>query len=39
MFGGDDKIRWKQLDDALVIYLPDELPQWKVSGFKIEFRK
>jgi len=39
LYGGEDRIKWKQLDDALVIFLPDDLPQWKVTGFKIEFRK
>lgn len=39
VLGIDEKINWKQLDDVLVISLPSKLPDWKVVGFRIEFRK
>ena len=39
VLGSDEKIKWKQLDDALVISLPAKLPDWKVVAFRIEFRK
>ena len=39
MVGSDVKIRWKQQADALVIKKPSKLPGWKVTGFKIEFKK
>lgn len=37
MLGSDEKMKWKQEDDALVISKPPDLPGWKVVGFKIEF--
>ncbi len=39
MLGGDEKLNWKQQDDALVISKPSDLPEWKVVVLKIEFRK
>lgn len=39
MLGSADKINWKQQDDALTIIMPAKLPDWKVVGFKIEFRR
>jgi alpha-L-fucosidase len=38
MFGSNDKIRWKQNTDALVISKPVKMPVWQVTGFKIEFK-
>jgi alpha-L-fucosidase len=39
MLGSEEKIRWKQNDESLQITLPAKLPEWKVIGFRIEFRK
>jgi alpha-L-fucosidase len=39
ILGSEEKIKWKQQDDALVITLPAKLPGWKVVAFRIEFRK
>lgn len=39
LLGKDTRLKWKQQNDALVIDLPAELPDWRVTGFKIEFRK
>lgn len=36
MLGSNQKLQWKQEDDALVITLPAELPAWKVVGLKIK---
>lgn len=38
MLGVDEKLRWKQQDDALIISKPSKLPDWKVIAFKIGFR-
>lgn len=38
MLGSEEKIMWKQQDDALVITLPEKFPQWKVVAFKIELK-
>jgi alpha-L-fucosidase len=38
MPGSEEKIKWKQQDDALVITLPEKLPQWNVVAFKIELK-
>jgi alpha-L-fucosidase len=39
LLGSDEKISWKQQDDALIINIPAELPSWRVLGFRIQFRK
>ena len=39
MLGSNEKLKWKQEDDALVITKPVKLPSWKVRGFKIAFKK
>jgi alpha-L-fucosidase len=39
MFGGSEKISWKQTADGLVIKKPVKMPAWQVVGFKIEFKK
>jgi alpha-L-fucosidase len=39
MLGSKEKLQWKQEDDALVIAKPANLPTWKVSSFKITFKK
>ena len=39
MLGGKEKLNWKQESDALVIAKPAKLPEWQVTGFKIEFKK
>jgi alpha-L-fucosidase len=38
MLGSDEKLKWKQGSDELVINKPGQLPEWKVIGFKIDFR-
>jgi alpha-L-fucosidase len=38
MLGSEEKLKWKQQDDALVITLPSKLPEWKVVCFKIELK-
>ena len=38
MLGSEEKMKWDQKDDALVIDKPDKLPDWQVVTFKIEFR-
>jgi alpha-L-fucosidase len=39
MLGSDEKLDWDQADDALLIKKPENLPDWKVTGFRIVFRK
>jgi alpha-L-fucosidase len=39
LLGSDEKLKWKQGDEALMITKPTDLPDWKVVGFRIEFRK
>jgi alpha-L-fucosidase len=39
ILGSDEKLSWKQENDALVILKPTKLPDWQVVGFKIEFKK
>lgn len=39
MLGSEEKLKWKQGDDALVISKPGSFPEWDVIGFRIEFRK
>jgi alpha-L-fucosidase len=39
LLGSDEKIKWKQEDDALVITKPSKLPEWQVVTFKMEFKK
>jgi alpha-L-fucosidase len=39
MLGSDEKLKWKQEGDALVITKPSKFPEWQVITFKIEFRK
>jgi alpha-L-fucosidase len=38
ILGSEEKLNWKQQDDALVITLPSKLPEWKVVCFKIEMK-
>jgi alpha-L-fucosidase len=38
MLGSDEKLIWKQKEDALVITKPAKLPGWQVVGFRIEFK-
>ncbi len=38
MLGSDEKLQWKQGDEALVVTQPTKLPDWKVSGYKIIFK-
>jgi alpha-L-fucosidase len=38
MMGSKVKPVWKQTSNALVIKKPANLPEWKVTGFKIEFK-
>lgn len=39
MLGSNQKLSWKQNDDALVITKPSNLPAWQVTGFKVSFKK
>jgi alpha-L-fucosidase len=39
MLGSDEKIKFNQEDDALVITKPAVIPDWKVVGFEISFKK
>jgi alpha-L-fucosidase len=39
MLGNEEKLKWKQQDDALMITLPEKLPSWKVLALKIEFKR
>jgi alpha-L-fucosidase len=39
LLGSKEKLQWKQENDALVIRKPTKLPDWKVSGYKIVFKK
>jgi alpha-L-fucosidase len=38
MLGSDEKLKWKQEPDALIIHKPAKLPDWKVIGFQVSFR-
>lgn len=38
MLGSNEKLKWKQEEDALVITKPASLYAWKVHGFKIVFK-
>lgn len=38
LLGSNEKLKWKQEDDALLITKPVNLPSWKVQGFKIAFK-
>jgi len=35
LLGGNEKLKWEQLDDALVISRPSILPDWQVITFRI----
>jgi alpha-L-fucosidase len=39
MLGGNEKLQWKQEDDALLITKPAKHPDYKVTGYKIVFKK
>ena len=38
MLGSDEKLKWQQEDDALVINKPAMLPDWQVVTFRIDLR-
>ncbi|MBN1108884.1 MAG: alpha-L-fucosidase [Bacteroidales bacterium] len=38
LLGSDEKIKWKQSDDALLITQPEKLPQWRVAAFRIKLK-
>ncbi|MCU0363043.1 MAG: alpha-L-fucosidase [Bacteroidales bacterium] len=38
ILGSSERIKWKQEEDALVIAMPSTLPEWIVTGFRIDFR-
>ena len=38
LLGIDEKIRWKQTNETLLITKPSNVPDWKVVAFRIEFR-
>ncbi len=37
ILGVGEKAKWKQEEDALVIFMPSEMPDWKVIGIRIGF--
>ncbi len=39
ILGSNEKLKWKQNGDALVINKPFKLPDWQVVTFKIDFKK
>jgi alpha-L-fucosidase len=39
MLGSKEKLNWTQTDDALIIKKPANMPNWQVTGYKIEFKK
>ncbi len=39
MIGSKDKLSWKQTSGSLIIKRPARMPDWQVTGFKIEFKK
>lgn len=39
MLGNSEKLQWTQTDNALVITKPANFPGWKVTGYRIKFRK
>jgi alpha-L-fucosidase len=38
LLGSNQKLKWKQEDDALVITKPANLPNWKVLGLQVELK-
>lgn len=38
MLGSQEKLEWAQTGEALVIAMPEKLPEWNVTGFRINFR-
>jgi len=38
MLGSDEKLKWKQMEEALLISKPVKLPEWQVVTFKVEFK-
>lgn len=38
MLGSDIKVKWSEGPNGLIIKKPVRLPEWKVIGFKIEFK-
>jgi alpha-L-fucosidase len=39
MLGSDEKLKWEQQDEALVITKPAQIPEWQVVTFKVEFKR
>ncbi|HEX2967936.1 MAG TPA: alpha-L-fucosidase [Bacteroidales bacterium] len=39
LLGSEEKLKWDQAADYLLIKKPDKLPAWNVTGFRITFRK
>ncbi len=39
MLGSDEKLKWRQEDEALMITKPAKLPEWQVVTFKIEYKR
>jgi alpha-L-fucosidase len=39
LLGSKQKLKWAQRDDALIISKPFNMPKWKVTVYKIEFKK
>lgn len=38
LLGSEEKLRWKQADDALIITKPMQLPEWHVVTFRIKLK-
>ncbi len=38
MLGSEEKLKWKQNSDNLVITKPEKLPEWNVTGFRISLK-
>ena len=38
LLGSEEKLKWKQNSDNLVITKPEKLPEWNVTGFRISLK-
>lgn len=39
LMGTDNKVKWLQENDRMIIRKPAKMPSWQVLGYKIEFKK
>jgi alpha-L-fucosidase len=39
LMGSDNKVKWSQEIDRMIIRKPAKMPSWQVLGYKIEFKK